>query len=76
MKHLFELIGLTMIVVSSAVFCMGADSVVVVPCDQDLDATVNADGPTIGTRFQLEGGCTYTVDTIVILNEGDEIAGP
>ena len=76
MKHLLELIGLTMIVVSSAVFLMGADRVVVVPCDQDLDAIVNADDPTIGTRFQLEGPCTYPVDTMVVLNEGDEIAGP
>ncbi len=76
MKHLLELIGLTMIVVSSAVFLMGAEGVVVVPCDQDLDAIVNADDPTIATRFQLEGGCTYPVDTMVVLNEGDEIAGP
>jgi hypothetical protein len=75
LKHLFELIGLTMIVVSSAVFWMGADGVVVVPCGQDLDAIVNADDPTIGTRFQLEGPCTYTVDTIVELNEGGELAG-
>jgi hypothetical protein len=76
LKHLFELIGLTMIVVSSAVFWMGAERVVSVSCGQDLDAIVNADDPTIGTQFQLEGGCTYTVDTIVELNEGDEIAGP
>jgi hypothetical protein len=76
MKHLLELIGLTMIVVSSAVFLMGAHRVVVVPCDQDLDAIVNADDPMIGTRFQLEGPCTYPVDTMVVLNEGDEIAGP
>lgn len=53
-----------------------SDRVVVVPCGQDLDAIVNADDPTIGTRFQLEGGCTYPVDTMVELNEGDEIAGP
>jgi len=76
LKHLFELIGLTVIVVSSAVFWMGADRVVVVPCGQDLDATVNADDPMIGTRFQLEGPCIYPVDTMVELNEGDEIAGP
>jgi hypothetical protein len=76
LKRLFDLIGLTMIVALAAVFLMGADRVVVVPCDQDLDAIVNADDPTIGTRFQLEGGCTYTVDTMVELNEGDEIAGP
>jgi LPXTG-motif cell wall-anchored protein len=65
-----------MIVVSSTVFLMGADRVVNVPCGQDLDAIVNADDPAIGTRFQLEGGCTYTVDTMVELNEGDELAGP
>jgi hypothetical protein len=53
-----------------------ADRVVAVPCGQDLDAIVNADDPMIGTLFQLEGGCTYQVDTIVELNEGDEIAGP
>jgi hypothetical protein len=53
-----------------------SDRLVVVPCGQDLDATVNADDPTIGTRFQLEGPCTYPVDTMVELNEGDEIAGP
>jgi hypothetical protein len=63
-----------MIVVLSAVFLMGADTVVV-PCGQDLDAIINADDPAIGTRFQLEP-CTYTVDTMVVLNEGDELAGP
>ncbi len=76
MKHLFELICFTSIVVLSALFVMGADRVVVVPCGQDLGAVVNADDPTIGTRFQLEGPCTYTVDTMVELNEGDELAGP
>jgi len=76
LKHLFELIGLTMIVISSAVFWMGADRVVTVTCGQDLDAIVNADDPMIGTRFQLEGPCTYPVDTMMVLNEGDEIAGP
>src|SRR5215208_7782607 len=65
-----------MIVISSAVFLMGADRVVTVTCGQDLDAIVNADDPLIGTRFQLEGPCTYTVDSMVVLNEGDEIAGP
>ena len=76
LKNLLELIGLTMIVVSSTVFWMGADRVVDVPCSQDLDAIVNADDPTTGTLFQLEGPCTYTVDTTVELNEGDEITGP
>jgi hypothetical protein len=76
LKHVLELIGLTMIVALVAVFLMGADRVVVVPCGQDLDAMVNADDPTIATRFQLEGGCTYPVDTVMVLNDGDEIAGP
>src|SRR5215217_2693000 len=53
-----------------------AERVVVVGCGQDLDAIINADDPTIGTRFQLEGPCTYTVDTMVELNDGDELAGP
>jgi Right handed beta helix region len=75
-KRLFELICLTSIVLLSALFVMGADRVVVVPCGQDLDAIVNADDPTIGTRFQLEGPCTYPVDTMVVLKEGDELAGP
>ncbi len=65
-----------MIVVLAGVFLLGADRVVVVPCGQDLDVMVNADDPTIGTRFQLEGPCTYPVDTMVLLDEGDEIAGP
>jgi hypothetical protein len=75
LKHHFELIGLTLIAVFSAVFWMGADRVVAVPCGQDLDATVNADDPTIGTRFQLSG-CNYTVDNTLMPEDGDEIAGP
>ena len=47
MKHLVELISLTMIGVFAAVFLMGADRVVDVPCGQDLNATVNADDATI-----------------------------
>ena len=50
LKHLFELIGLTMIVVLAAVYLMGADRVVVVPCGQDLDAIVNADDPRPNDR--------------------------
>jgi hypothetical protein len=76
LKHLVELIALAVIGVLSAVFLMGADRVVDVPCGQDLDATVNADSSTIGTRFQLAGGCTYPVDTMVALKNGDEIVGP
>jgi hypothetical protein len=76
LKHLFELIGITIIVVLSALFLMGADREIAVPCGQDLDAIVNADDPTLGTRFQLEGPCTYPVDTMVELNNGDELAGP
>jgi hypothetical protein len=78
LKHFVELISLTMIGVFAAVFLMGVDRVVDVPCGQDPDATVNADDPTIGARFQLEGGCTspYTVDAALLLKDGDEIAGP
>jgi hypothetical protein len=77
LKHLVVLIGYAMVGLLAAVFLMGAaNRVVPVTCGQDLDATVNADDPTIGTRFQLERGCTYTVDTMVKLKNGDEIAGP
>jgi hypothetical protein len=76
LKHLVVLIGYVMIGVLAAVFLMGADRVVNVPCGQDLDATVNADDPTIGTRFQLAGPCTYPVDTVMVLSNADEIAGP
>jgi Right handed beta helix region len=75
-KRLFELICITSIVVLSVLFSMGADRVVEVACGQDLDAIVNADEPTIATRFQLEGPCTYPLDRMVELNEGDQIAGP
>jgi hypothetical protein len=76
-KHLVELIAFAMIGFLSAVFLIGADRrEVPVTCGQDLDATVNADDPTIATRFQLEGPCTYPVDNMMVLNEGDEIAGP
>jgi len=60
----------------AVVFLIGADRVVPVTCGQDLDATVNADDPTIGTRFELEGACTYPVDTTIVPKDGDEIAGP
>ena len=76
LKHLVVLIGYVMVGFLAALFLMGADRVVPVTCGQDLDATVNADDPTIGTRFQLEGACAYTVDTMVKLKNGDEITGP
>jgi hypothetical protein len=82
MKHLIVLIGNVLIGLLAAVFLMGADSGVVdVPCGPDgvysgLDEAVNGDPATTGTRFQLAGGCTYTVDTVVALKNGDEIAGP
>src|SRR5918994_1010490 len=79
MKNLIVLIGYVMIGLLATVFLMGADKVV--PCgpdgvSQDLDEAVNTDDPTIGTRFQLVGGCTYTVDTVLALKNGDEIVGP
>jgi hypothetical protein len=75
LKHLLILSGYATVGLLAVLFLMGADREVTVPCGQDLDATVNADEGTIGTRFQLEGPCTYTVDTMVVLKNGDEIAG-
>jgi hypothetical protein len=76
LNHHVVLIGLTMVGLVVALFLMGADGVVTVSCDQDLDSIVNADDPTLASRFQLQGPCTYTVDTMMELNEGDQIAGP
>jgi hypothetical protein len=63
LKRLVELIGLATIVALSAVFLMGTDRVVDVPCGQDLDATVNADDPTIGIRFSSSRECAPTPST-------------
>src|SRR5215208_850275 len=76
LKHLVVLIGYATVGFLAALFLMGAYRVVLVTCGQDLDAIVNADEPTIATRFQLEGPCTYPVDTKAILKNGDELAGP
>jgi hypothetical protein len=81
MKHLIVLIGYIMIGLLATVFLMGAGNVVDVPCGPDgvsqgLDEAVNGDLATTETRFQLAGGCTYTVDTVVALKNGDEIVGP
>jgi hypothetical protein len=76
LKHLIVLSGYATVGLLATLFLMGADRAVVVPCGQDLDATVNSDETTIGTRFQLEGPCTYPVDTMVILKNGDELVGP
>jgi hypothetical protein len=76
LKHLLILSGYATVGLLAVLFLIGADRVVSVACGQDLDATVNADEGTTGTKFQLEGPCTYTVDTMVVLNNGDEIAGP
>jgi len=65
-----------MIGVFAAAFLMGADRVVDIPCGANLIDAVNGDSSTIGTRFQLEGPCTYTVDAALLLKDGDEIAGP
>ena len=81
MKHLIVLISYVIIGLLATVFLMGAENVVDVPCGPDgvsqgLDEAVNGDLATTGTRFQLAGGCTYTVDTVLALKNGDEIAGP
>ena len=77
MRHLIVLIGYVTIGLLAAVFLMGADPVLhEVHCGEDLDTAVNTDDPTIATRFQLDGGCTYPVDSVLALKNGDEIVGP
>jgi hypothetical protein len=48
-----RLTALLAMVMVSAVFLMGADRVVNIPCGQDIDAIVNADPSTTSTHFQL-----------------------
>ena len=67
LKRLVELVGVAVIGSLSAAFLVEDDRIVDVPCGQDLDATVNADDATVGARFQLAGGCTYTVGATVVL---------
>jgi hypothetical protein len=45
-----------------------------IPCDQDIDATINADDRGTASRFVLEAGCTFVASETIVPSEGDEVA--
>jgi hypothetical protein len=48
--------------------------IVNIPCDQDIDATINADERGTASRFVLEGGCTFVASETIVPSDGDEVA--
>jgi hypothetical protein len=48
--------------------------IVNIPCDQDIDATINADDRGTASRFVLEEGCTFVASETIVPSDGDEVA--
>src|ERR671911_267664 len=48
--------------------------IVNIPCDQDIDATINADDRGTASRFVLEAGCTFVASETIVPSDGDEVA--
>src|ERR687897_2368138 len=48
--------------------------IVKIPCDQDIDATINADDRGTASRFVLEADCTFVASETVVPSDGDEVA--
>src|SRR5918994_4275141 len=48
--------------------------IVNIPCDQDIDATINADDRGTARRFVLEAGCTFVASETIVPSDGDEVA--
>lgn len=73
---LFGLLGLALACVMLAVLTASANAAsrtINVACGADLDNAVNGDSSTIGTRFVLQSGCTFTASASVVLKGGDEL---
>jgi hypothetical protein len=47
--------------------------IVNIPCDQDIDATINADDRGTASRFVLEAGCTFVASETIVPSDGDEV---
>src|ERR687897_2293952 len=45
-----------------------------IPCDQDIDATINAADRGTASRFVLEAGCTFVASETIVPSDGDEVA--
>src|SRR5215218_8834429 len=48
--------------------------IVNIPCDQDIDGTINADDRGTASRFVLEAGCTFVASATIVPSNGDEVA--
>src|ERR671910_1248854 len=48
--------------------------IVNIQCDQDIDATINADDRGTASRFVLEAGCTFVASETIVPSDGDEVA--
>ena len=48
--------------------------IVNIPCDRDIDATINADDRGTASRFVLEAGCTFVASETIVPSDGDEVA--
>src|SRR5215208_1118571 len=47
--------------------------IVNIPCDQDIDATINAADRGTASRFVLEAGCTFVASETIVPSDGDEV---
>jgi parallel beta helix pectate lyase-like protein len=47
--------------------------IVNIPCDQDIDAKINADDRGTASRFVLEAGCTFVASETIVPSDGDEV---
>src|SRR5215204_1412381 len=47
--------------------------IVKIPCDQDIDATINADDRGTASRFVLEADCTFVASETIVPSDGDEV---
>src|ERR671917_646668 len=47
--------------------------IVNIPCDQDIDATINAADRGTASRFVLEADCTFVASETIVPSDGDEV---
>ena len=48
--------------------------IVNIPCDQDIDATINADPRSTASRFVLGADCPFVASATIVPSDGDEVA--
>jgi hypothetical protein len=50
------------------------ERIVNIPCDQDIDAKINADPKSTATRFVLGADCPFLASATIVPSDGDEVA--